>query len=561
MKKLNIIYLSHSPHQTHYKGFFNSLAKISDHINLWVVYSISEGDNTNYEEVYSNLYKGKINFKQENLIRNAKVYSVIDEVKGDEFTMVVDADDKVNTKALENIIKLNYLESKEDIIKFNTSKRFNPFKERFRFINPSIIAVDSMIFKTEIIKKSKKLYEDCIERFGLKDKNRFYKPLHMSELYFNLFILNVANSALFLSLSPYEYKEHSKEFINLNKIERDYRKRKASIKNDFYMGSNLNFIKKHLNLLEYLSDQFFKKDIWKNYGFEKIIIQNEIKRLSINAGINNNNKIYKRENKPSIVICSNFKNDYNGAVALIKSIKMYTDISNIYILTTTDTYEETDKFLWLTNKLEINMKIIYIDDDLKIINETLEKSGDLDMSSDITAMAFARLLIPSVLGKNEELIYMDTDTLFVSDFSYRKTKIKRMLKPISVIKNNNTSLNSSICFQEIYGNKAECFDPGIIFFNKRSTAKNNEIRKAFKEILQNDRFQFSGQTHINFTLKNNVSYLKLKYNTSHFDMDNKRNKLTTKPIILHFNSSDKPWDKNVKNETKWIKKWKKIFES
>ncbi len=262
----------------------------------------------------------------------------------------------------------------------------------------------------------------------------------------------------------------------------------------------------------------------------------------------------------SITICSDFNNDLKGAIALLYSIKKHTNFKKLNIVSTMDNLDNVNKVLDYIYKLELEPTVQLIDEEIKWVGDNVNKSKYNELEH-INIFAFARMFIPSLIDDNEETIYLDTDTLFVSDYVELTNKQKEM--PMSVV---NNGMFSPIYwlkkYEGIYKNRREvrkyAFNSGVIFFNK--SKKREELYNRMIDSIRVNDFNYMDQAHLNHVLKGNVSYVDIRYNFPHHHIDKKQLLNIEGPIIIHFASSNKPWNENVE-ETKWTKIWLKYFKS
>lgn len=250
------------------------------------------------------------------------------------------------------------------------------------------------------------------------------------------------------------------------------------------------------------------------------------------------------KNNISLTLVSDFESDIKGALALIYSVKINTDIKYINILTNKSKEHKIIKLLSkVMDFFELEYKIFDLNEISDFKNIKNNNENNYKSLKHISKMAYSKVFIFSLV--KEKTLYLDTDTLIV-----RKLKTKKLLKmdqSVYFVKNGEHSPSYWLKrYEDIFSSKKEivnyAFNSGVIFKNFYSEDNNFEIYDNLLNSFRENNFTYLDQAHFNYVFKRKASFLKLKYN---FPVHNSENKIVIKeknPIILHFASRKKPWN-------------------
>lgn len=167
---------------------------------------------------------------------------------------------------------------------------------------------------------------------------------------------------------------------------------------------------------------------------------------------------------------------------------------------------------------------------------------------------FYRLFLASLLPDVEKIIYLDSDTIILSDISeLYNTNIDHHC--VAAIENyNKESVLKEYCSR--LGLDSKYFNSGVLLMNLNAFRKESIETKLFDFAKNNsDIILCPDQDILNVVLKDRVKYLDISWNAQniHDNIPIKANKIK----IYHYSGALKPWneDYSFKNEKKYFFKY------
>ena len=246
------------------------------------------------------------------------------------------------------------------------------------------------------------------------------------------------------------------------------------------------------------------------YSLKNIIsynINNKIANVNIGYGIDNN---YARCTATSIVsICLN-NPQY---------------IIDFHIITNNLSVDNKRRFQKLSEKYFINIYIYEID------TSYLKSLPILNHYS--TAIYF-RLLLPLILIKTKQIIYLDADIVCINSIS---ALIELDLKKYIVAAVPDVEWTSEQKIRKLKLKNHKYFNSGLLIINIDNWNK-NMISEKIISILSNpqNKLEHPDQDALNIILNKKVIYLEKKYNRINMNRVDINN-----DCLLHFAAKSKPW--------------------
>lgn len=260
--------------------------------------------------------------------------------------------------------------------------------------------------------------------------------------------------------------------------------------------------------------------------------------------------------KITLTIVSNLVNDMKGCKVAIMTAKKYGKFEKVNLITTS-TKKKINEIKDLCERLGLELNTILIRSKEKLIdeNETESYSGLSHISADV----FNKFFIFNKI--QEKTLYIDTDMIFTKRF--KMSSLIKKKEGIYFVKNGFINPNYWLkWYESIYSCVEEvsekAFNSGMIFINTDDFLEREAVFNKLVMSLRENKFNYLDQSHFNFVFKDNCEFLPINYNWPYHTRKNKY-VLKRKPFIIHFASSNKPWNQeNIKD--KYVKFWKKEYE-
>lgn len=171
-----------------------------------------------------------------------------------------------------------------------------------------------------------------------------------------------------------------------------------------------------------------------------------------------------------------------------------------------------------------------------------------------TRAIYYRLFIPLIIPKEiEKIIYLDTDTIVISDLEDLYDKETGSF-PVGAALDNQMDIRPEL---GIYS-KGAYFNSGVLLIDIKLWKSKNVTEKTVKFLAKNggEKIRFGDQDALNFILKNNWYLLDQKWNVMRVDipkLPQKGYELFLKDkIVIHYNDRFKPWQVSCDHKLKYI---------
>lgn len=193
----------------------------------------------------------------------------------------------------------------------------------------------------------------------------------------------------------------------------------------------------------------------------------------------------------------------------------------------------------------------------------------------ISKATYLRLLLPKVLPEVEQILYLDSDIVVLGNLVYfaEHSLASDMACGAAIDVNGCTIKHHNrlgIPHPTIY------FNAGVLQMNLKYWRNNNIAAKAIEGISSHNDWWFMDQDAINVVLSGKISRIPYEYNlqTSHYlypptvqELDIQYHQELARamdnPVIIHYASYRKPWQKDCPKQEHWLKyknktQWKDV---
>ena len=186
--------------------------------------------------------------------------------------------------------------------------------------------------------------------------------------------------------------------------------------------------------------------------------------------------------------------------------------------------------------------------DFAMVDESLFRGFPLNIEH-ISSIAYARFLTADIFSTLHKVLYLDSDILILGDLGELwNTDIEDMCIAGSHKQYINTQFPG---YKESIGLKEDSIyiNSGVMLMNLdriRKLDKTQELLKNAKDLKDIVRIQ--DQDIINITFNGEIVGFHKKYNYTHSDRKENSLNQEEEAVIVHFNSSNKPWGSDFKSD-------------
>ena len=207
---------------------------------------------------------------------------------------------------------------------------------------------------------------------------------------------------------------------------------------------------------------------------------------------------------------------------------------NFYILDGGIKDENKEKIKNLTKIKKFNIEFI------QIKNEKIDKCPMLGLENVFSRQTYFRFLIPEIKPDLDKALYLDSDLAVNSSLSdLYNIDLKDAYCAVCIEENNSyLEINRKNTEIENY------FNAGVMLINCKKWRNENIFEKLIENadfLFKSNRLIFLDQDVLNYTFKENVIFTDKKFNFQANGMAAEKPKET--PVIVHYNSRKKPWNK------------------
>lgn len=177
---------------------------------------------------------------------------------------------------------------------------------------------------------------------------------------------------------------------------------------------------------------------------------------------------------------------------------------------------------------------------IQIKNEKIDKCPMAGLENVFSRQAYYRYLIPFIKPNLDKALYLDCDVAVNSSLlELYQTDLKNAF--CAVCKEENNSYLEINCKNTEVKNY---FNSGVMLINCKKWREENIFEKLIENtdfLFKENRLKFLDQDALNYTFRENVIFIDLKFNFQSNNMKAKKPK--TLPAIIHYSSRRKPWKK------------------
>lgn len=185
------------------------------------------------------------------------------------------------------------------------------------------------------------------------------------------------------------------------------------------------------------------------------------------------------------------------------------------------------------------VEIIHVDTTVIDGGKNLYKNFlPLSITTYITRIGTARILLPKLLTQLKKILYLDVDTIVLSDLkSLWEYDLDDYAAGMSCHIRDNSEENKNYILR-----LEEYFNIGVMIINSDKWRKENLSDEIIKLLKQN-KYPIPDQDAINEALKGKIKEIPYIYNATYFSGLDTSSQCISKLKILHYFYQPKPWDR------------------
>jgi lipopolysaccharide biosynthesis glycosyltransferase len=257
------------------------------------------------------------------------------------------------------------------------------------------------------------------------------------------------------------------------------------------------------------------------------------------------------KNKVNVVFASNNKFIQHCGVAINSLIK--NNLSNnslaFFIL--------SSELILESNKAKI-ISLLRKNDTVKFVNIDSALYSQFKILDRFSKETYNRLFFPNLFPNVKKFIYLDSDVIIKGDVSvlWKINLGKKVLGAVSDLILNNYLTRFGVA-------DSSYFNAGVLLIDAEKFRVNKVLKKSIDFLISNhDLVKFPDQDALNYVLNGNWKRLGLEWNlqTNYVDTGimvylkvGKLVRSIKKPLIIHYNTTYKPWD------ARYFSKYKKEY--
>ena len=179
----------------------------------------------------------------------------------------------------------------------------------------------------------------------------------------------------------------------------------------------------------------------------------------------------------------------------------------------------------------------------------------------ISIETYFRYVLSNLLPDLKKIIYLDADIMVNGSLlPYWNTDLTNIYMAGS--RDHHIDKMNYLAESEIFDENDVYLNAGSLLFNLGLIRENNMQQKLFDNTIGlQDKIKYQDQDILNYTFKNKIKDIGVKTNFTSLDVKLYPH-LRDKAVVVHYTGRKKPWNKNCKNELRWLyKKYSKIMKN